>query len=181
MITKISEYIIYLKLSDYLDIDEIIFNSHADASTWPYTNTQPLKLGCNLESPWAITTGILKIKRGSDWYSEDKFTYPEMLKLSNKIKLEVSPEADKAYRERELTKQVTELEIKVKGKAFKRKSIGIKGDPDQPLTDKELTDKYLTMATTILDRPKADKLLKSTLELDKLSSISFLTQNFGQK
>jgi len=51
-----------------------------------------------------------------------------------------------------------------------------KGDPRNPPTDRELEDKFRTLAAFVLPKAKIDRLLKAVWSLDKMANIRELVR-----
>jgi 2-methylcitrate dehydratase len=68
----------------------------------------------------------------------------------------------------------TEAKVTITTKAGKKYSAFVntpKGDPRNPPTDKELEDKFRTLAAFVLPRAKIDRLVKAIWNLDKMKNI----------
>ena len=59
------------------------------------------------------------------------------------------------------------------GRTLKHHQPHRKGDPECPLTDDELTDKYLELAGPVIGTAAAQALLKKLWYLEKLPSLEF--------
>ncbi|MEE9559259.1 MAG: hypothetical protein V3V64_00615, partial [Acidiferrobacterales bacterium] len=58
------------------------------------------------------------------------------------------------------------------GKHFRHHSPTRKGDPDNPLTDEELSAKYRELVIPVIGEAAADQLLTTLWELEKLGDVT---------
>ncbi len=68
---------------------------------------------------------------------------------------------------------VVEIET-TNGNIYRHHAPTRKGDPDNPLTDEELTAKYRELAAPVIGDTAADQLLATLWELDELDDIEAL-------
>jgi 2-methylcitrate dehydratase PrpD len=90
--------------------------------------------------------------------------------LMQKIECVADPELSKGYP----NQRAAQVEIELNdGRKLAHFQPTRKGDPEMPLSDGELNDKYLELATPVLGEAGARKLLDQLWALDKLKSCDF--------
>ena len=73
----------------------------------------------------------------------------------------------------------TEAKVSITTKAGKKYSAFVntpKGDPRNPPTDRELEDKFRTLAAFVLPNEKIERLVKAVWNLDKMANIRQLVR-----
>jgi 2-methylcitrate dehydratase PrpD len=60
------------------------------------------------------------------------------------------------------------------GRVLHHEQTTRKGDPDAPLTDQELSDKYFELTQPVIGRPAAERVLKTLWSVDRLETVDFL-------
>jgi 2-methylcitrate dehydratase PrpD len=110
-------------------------------------------------SALALAEGVA----GEDMFTDRKVLDPRMTALRKKVKARGIP----GYKD-------TEARVTVTTKGGKTYSIYVdtpKGDPRNPPTDKELEEKFRSLAPLILSQPQIDRLVKTIWKLDKVKNI----------
>ncbi|NWF54982.1 MAG: MmgE/PrpD family protein [Syntrophaceae bacterium] len=105
---------------------------------------------------------------GEDMFTDRKVLDPRMVALRKKVKARGVP----GYKD-------TEAKVTVTTKEGKTYSIHVdipKGDPRNPPNDKEMEEKFRSLAGGVLAKPKRDRLVKTIWGLEKLGNIRQLTR-----
>ena len=97
---------------------------------------------------------------GPEWYLEDNLTSKAVSQLSRKVKVEVDPELDKRYFEKDELSARVEI-ITKKGDRLKQFVNLPSGDPLNPLTVEDIERKFRSQASYVLD----DDLIKQVINL----------------
>jgi len=105
---------------------------------------------------------------GEDLFTDKKVLDPKLVALRKKVKAKVVPR----YKD-------TEAKVSITTKAGKRYTAFVnapKGDPRNPPTDRELEEKFRTLAAFVLPQAKIDRLVKAIWGLDKLGDLRQLVR-----
>src|SRR5687768_2687177 len=103
----------------------------------------------------------------------DRMQDPEVRALMKKIEVVADPELSKGYP----TQRAAQVEIDTNdGRKLSHFQPTRKGDPEMPLTDDELNDKFLELATPVLGETAARALLDQLWRTDRLPSVDYETQ-----
>jgi len=95
---------------------------------------------------------------------------PDVRAVMQKIECVADPELSKGYP----NQRAAQVEIETNdGKKFAHFQPTRKGDPEMPLTDEELNDKYLELATPVLGDAAARALLELLWRTEKLPNVEF--------
>lgn len=90
--------------------------------------------------------------------------------LTNKVKIEVAPDADRRFHE--LRQQISTVTIEMTdGKRYQNTRTGAKGEPDCPLTDDELKAKFLDVTVPIVGKKQADHIVSQVDRLETLDNV----------
>jgi len=106
-------------------------------------------------------------------FTPERMRDPQVRALLSKIKVSADPEISRAYPSQRAA--IVEVDT-VKGEHFRHRQETRKGDPDMPLSDAELEQKYLELASPVIGEAKAGRLLAS---LWALESAPDLELDFG--
>lgn len=103
-------------------------------------------------------------------FSPDRLNDADVRALMQKIECVADPELSKGYP----TQRAAQVEIEtVDGRKFAHFQPTRKGDPEMPLTDDELNDKYLELAMPVLGEAPARRLLDQLWATEKLADVDF--------
>jgi 2-methylcitrate dehydratase PrpD len=100
----------------------------------------------------------------------DRLADGEVRALMQKIECVADPELSKGYP----GQRAAHVEIETNdGRKLAHFQPTRKGDPEMPLTDEELDDKYLELATPVIGAASARALLAELRTLEKRASVTF--------
>jgi len=100
----------------------------------------------------------------------DRLIDADVRTLMKKIEVVADPELSKGYP----TQRAAQVEIETSdGRKLSHFQPYRKGDPELPLTDDELNDKFLELASPVLGEPAARSLLAQLWRTEKLPSVDF--------
>ncbi|OGA48817.1 MAG: MmgE/PrpD family protein [Betaproteobacteria bacterium RIFCSPLOWO2_12_FULL_62_58] len=117
---------------------------------------------------------LLERKAGLAEFTDKVVNRPDVQKMIEKVEFGVHPEAEAAGYEKMTT--IIEIELNDGRKISGRADFG-KGSPDNPMSDRELADKFLECAAWgKLSRANADNVVELVFGLEKLKSIRELTR-----
>ncbi|MEM1299315.1 MAG: MmgE/PrpD family protein [Pseudomonadota bacterium] len=103
-----------------------------------------------------------------DDFSEEALANPITRTLASKVSFEIDPAHEAAFPDlRPATTEITTTD----GRHFTHTQPTRKGDPDAPLTDAEITDKFHGLAAPVLGADGAEALALAIQSIDKLRDI----------
>jgi 2-methylcitrate dehydratase PrpD len=160
------------------DIELIKVKANARAASLPFTERRPSEMwDAFYSTPWAIAMTVLGYESGQDWYEKTRFNDPAVQAVTEKVNIEMLPEADRILKERGISKAAPcEVEIQAKGQTYVRRANGAKGDPDQPMTTEEVKTKFRSLAAKCFKQGQVKTLIETidTLENHKPSHLAGL-------
>jgi 2-methylcitrate dehydratase len=101
-------------------------------------------------------------------YSPDKFNDPRVRELSDKVIIKADPSLNGF-----VCAGISEVTTK-QGKTYRKRVDYPKGDPRNPVTDKELEDKFRSMASQYMSEVQMKKVIDTIYKIDKLNDIGEL-------
>lgn len=106
-------------------------------------------------------------------FKEDRLRDPRILEVIDKIEVYGEPEFEAVFP----AKQATRVEISTAdGQTYEKRMDYPKGDPREPMTEKDLDTKFRSLASTCLSESKMDQLKETVFSLNEAESISDLIQ-----
>ena len=103
-------------------------------------------------------------------FSPERLQDPDVRAVLAKVEVVTDPELSKGYP----NQRAAHVEIELNdGRMFKHFQPTRKGDPEMPLTDAEVNDKYLELATPVIGDATARQLLDALWSLEKLKNVDF--------
>jgi len=120
--------------------------------------------------PFIVASGLTHGSIRLDAYSPERLTDPAVLKLMANITVQL----DEAVDARFPSQRSANVRIILKdGKELQRFQPHRTGDPDLPLTDAQLNNKFLELTGGVLSKDEADRLLHNLRVLDKKTDLDF--------
>jgi 2-methylcitrate dehydratase PrpD len=120
----------------------------------------------------ALTTGRVRL----DAFDEAHLHDPLVRETMAKVALELDPECDAAFPRRRSARVAVRL---ASGRVLERHAPTRKGDPDAPLSDAELVDKYHELAAPVMGVGEAEVLLDALWRVDVLDDLRRLPLGGG--
>lgn len=125
--------------------------------------------------PFCLSVAALEGKAGLDQFTDEMVNNPKIISFFKKINHYPEQEIiDKGYEFRGAAKITIEFK---NGKTLTHFVEKAKGNPENPLSDKELRDKFKDCAKWILPQEKTKRIFRIIDEFDKLEDIKELIDN----
>jgi 2-methylcitrate dehydratase PrpD len=138
------------------------------------TNTLPQSaVAAKYSIPYALALVILKHKVWIEEFDEKLLHDDEILGLAQKVRVYLDEELDKLYDSK--WPALVEIELE-DGKKYSSQVDWPKGEPEVPMTDEEIRRKFVSIASTVIGKDKADRVLSVIEDLENLSEISVLAE-----
>jgi 2-methylcitrate dehydratase PrpD len=155
------------------DIESVTYQAHEKVTGYPFDNTAPtMAEDAYWSVPWAFGNIALGHPIGPSWYVDERFTDADLKRFMGKVKIKTLAKAVEAF-SREPEKSVTLMEVRTaKGRVYTRETEYCKGDPQQPMSHKEVIDKFLSQTSGIVSVQKARRIIDLVEGLDECSDIS---------
>lgn len=156
------------------DIKEIVVKSSSAVILqcgWDY---EPLSiLQAQMSLKYAVATAVFDGEVSVDQFSEERIRDPEILQFIKKIKVILDEEIDQAYPEKFSSK----VEIYLKdGSIVSAYVEHPKGSPGNPVTAKDVENKFLNLSSRVVGREKALRIIEIVGQLEELDDLRRLTR-----
>jgi 2-methylcitrate dehydratase PrpD len=116
---------------------------------------------CRFSTQFTVATMLLHGGVRLAAFVPERLTDPAIRALMGKVTVAVDPECAAAFP----AKRSAKVEIRLRdGRVLRRHQHTRKGDPDAPLTDQDLSDKFLELASEAIGRTAAEALLAQLWE-----------------
>ena len=121
--------------------------------------------------PYAMAVALVTGAARFDAFRDERLRDPEIRNLMARVTTVVDAEADAAFPGR---RSATVRIETVDGRSLEHYAPTRKGDPDNPLSDDELVDKYRELATPVIDEVSAEALLADLWRIDEIADLTRL-------
>jgi len=123
--------------------------------------------------PYTTTMVLLGLHPGPAWYTDENLESQAILDLSRKVRVELDSELDKAYFDRDQLSARVEVTTRA-GQTFEEYVEIPRGDPRNPLSDREVEDKFRNQALYSLKEEEVEKAIEVIADFENLDSVSDL-------
>ena len=124
--------------------------------------------------PYCVSVALLDRTVGLAQFAEERVRRADVKALMPRVRMYIHPE--QTTRE-SLPSRFTEVAIRLNdGRRLVRRVSQAKGQPRDPLTDAELTEKFHDCAARVLSRDRAESVLTSVQTLETLPDVSVLAR-----
>lgn len=115
---------------------------------------------------------------GPNWYSPDTLNNAELKEYSRRVSVEIDPDMERAYFEED--KLSARVEITTTSGENLSAFVNLpRGEPDNPVSPKDLEDKFRFLAGHCLDKATVEKTMARLDDLENLANISELMDPLG--
>ncbi len=153
------------------DVERIDAGTYGPAVEIVGSQTPTTIFEAKFSLPYCVSAGLILGTVRTAAFTPDKIVDPTILALAKRVFVSKDDACDKAFPK----KRSATVAIKLKdGRTLERHAPTRKGDPDAPLTDADLSDKYRDLASAIIGKPTALDLEERVWALDGLGSVADL-------
>ena len=119
--------------------------------------------------PYVIAAALVDRQVTPAQFTTQKIMDPTIRAQLKKVVVVADPEIEKVF---PALQRVAVTIRTIDGKEFTKQLDYPKGDPRNPLTDKEIEEKFSALASPIMSKAAQRKIMKAVWELEKLESVS---------
>ncbi len=152
------------------DVAEIVMGTnrrsihHVEAKPVDITSAQ-------FSAAFGLALTMIRGSNGFKDYTDETVHDRNILKLADKIKMEVDRECDSEYPKTRAARVTVTLK---NGEKLATKVDYCKGTPQNPMTRDEFEGKFRGLAASVADRERIDQILKTVYALDEQKDVSAL-------
>ena len=130
-------------------IDQIHIITHQNAKQGSDIPDYQTVLHARLSIQYGIASILVRGKAGLQEYTDEAIKDPKVHEIAKKITIEIDPEIQKLYpNPRSMIVQIKDK----KGNIYSSRVDYPKGDPENPMTDEELIDKFIDVTEGVISR-----------------------------
>lgn len=128
--------------------------------------------GAKYSAPYSISVALIEGKAWRDQYTAEKINDETVRTLARKVEVVVDPELEALYD----LKWPSIVEVRVRdGQVYSARRDLPKGEPEYPVSDEELKEKFLSLACDAVSSDRAEALYRMIWSLEELRKTSELT------
>jgi 2-methylcitrate dehydratase PrpD len=137
------------------------------------TNTHPDNpVAARYSIPYALALTLFKRKVWIEDFNQSVLQDEKILNLAKKVHVYLNEELDKLYD----SKWPALVEIELEGgERYSSQVDWPKGEPEIPLSDKQIKQKFISTASTVIGEKKAHRVVEIIDDLEDLSNVAVLT------
>ena len=124
-------------------------------------------------TPFTVATALIHGSVRLAAFEPERLADPNVQALMRRVDVVLDPQCEADFPGRRSA--VVEIEMQ-DGRRLRRYQPHRKGDPEEPLTDAELTGKFFELASPVMGRPAADLLLAALWTLDRQPHVRFAVE-----
>lgn len=124
--------------------------------------------------PYGVAVTILEGDAFVDQYTEEKIRSPQIIELAKKVTVSPDPEIDKLGK---MHRHQTRTRVTLKSGEVLEATVEFRrGSIMQPLTEKEIIDKFQGLALHVAPQAQADRIVEMVLGLEKTADVAALAR-----
>ena len=121
-------------------------------------------------TPYTVASAMVHGSVRLDSVTPERLADPAVHALMQRVKMEIDPTCEAEFPGRRSA--IVSIALK-DGRQVQHYQPTRKGDPDMPLSDLELTEKYYELAAPVIGKPPADRLLAEIWGTDRQNRVGF--------
>lgn len=122
--------------------------------------------------PYVVSVALIKGSPAVEDFEEKGIRDHKLLEFARKVKLAVDAEVTPFFPANEPSKVTVKLK---NGKSYSKTVICSRGTPNNPMSNTELETKFLSFASRVIPRKRAEEAIQLIRDLDTLGSIKELS------
>ena len=156
------------------EVERVVVKTYTAAYRLTGTEYEPKTAStAKFSIPYCLATALTYGRVGLDEFTMDKIGDEGLLKLARRVAVQVDPEIDKLAPD----KRGASVELFIKGGGrYKWMVDNPRGEPEKPVSNKELRDKFKTLVNPVLGSDKASKIINTVNRLEKMKNVKDLTR-----
>lgn len=122
-------------------------------------------------APFIISMLLLEGGISPETFTDEKVKDERVQGLMKRVHAQADPESDKSY------PKIRKVRVEIAtrdGRVYSQKVEGFRGEPESPLTRKEIETKFMNLASGIIGTPKAEEIVHLIANLEEKGSVQKL-------
>ncbi len=150
------------------EIESITVRTHRNAKQGSDIPDYRTPLHARLSIQYGIASIIVRGRAGLREYEEEAVADPRVRRVADLVRIEVDDEIQRLY------PNPRSMIVEIRGRKGEGASTRIdhaKGDPENPLSDEELFEKFRDITEDVIPRKRADEILSAAMAIDAREEI----------
>lgn len=123
--------------------------------------------------PFCVALALVFKKAGIDEFSVENINDPKIVSLSKKVSLHIDPQFEQKFRGNQQSAWSSRVKLKLtSGKELSHTVIYPSGDPENPIPEEELINKFNDMASHALQKINTQRLKEIIFEFEAIEDLS---------
>jgi 2-methylcitrate dehydratase PrpD len=123
-------------------------------------------------NPYIIAMALMEGAAWREQFTQDKINDPRVLELAAKVDVVADDDLDKLYDEK--WPSIVEITT-TDGTVYSERVDLPKGEPEFPVTDEELKDKFMSLSTDLVSSEQAETIWETGMRIDELKDVGEFT------
>ena len=163
------------------EIEAIRVLAHEEAVTKPswdeHKHAPTSKETADHSFYYCVAVALVAGECSSEQFTERWLKHPAIARLMKVSTLESTPELTALFKK---GARPAAVEVKTRRGTFKREVLYPKGDPHNPMTWADVTEKFMTQSTLVLDTATAEEVVHRAAAIDKEENIRSFAELLGR-
>lgn len=155
------------------DIESVEIRTYQIALDVAGTQRSSTPAEARFSIPYVVARALVHGSVRLNAFEEEALSDAQVRALMARVHLAAEPRFDALFP----TQRCASARITVTdGRVLYHEQTTRKGDPDAPLSDEELSDKYFELTTPVIGRAKAESVLQALWAIERVDTVDFLSQ-----
>jgi 2-methylcitrate dehydratase PrpD len=133
-------------------------------------------LSAQFSAAFSLALTAIRGSNGFQDYTEQTLHDEEILRMADKVTLEIDKDVDREYPATRAARVTVRL---VSGAEYQAKVDHCKGTPQNPLSGQDLERKFLSLATAAIPEERAEAIIRFIRSLEQQTDLSVLVSNMS--
>ena len=151
------------------EVERIVVRTHQNGKQGSDIPDYCTPLHARLSIQYGIASILARGKAGLREYEEAAIADPEVRKVSDLVTIEVDDEIQKVYPNPR--SMIVEFVLKDGGKVSTRIDHA-KGDPENPISNEELIEKFKDVTSDVISEKRADEIIEASMKIDEFKNVA---------
>lgn len=159
------------KIQDIENIEQIIVSTYEVAKMQCGFTKHPKNVSeAKFSIPYGVAVAIIDGQANIEQFTTEKLQNHKIHELASKVEIVVDKEFDDAYPDHWGCK----LTVRTKDDTYIEVIKNAKGDPENPLTEKEIQQKFIDMSGDLIGFENCEKTIEQIQKLESINDVSLL-------
>jgi 2-methylcitrate dehydratase PrpD len=151
------------------EIESIVVRTHRNAKQGSDIPDYRTPLHARLSIQYGIASILVRGRAGLKEYEEEAIRDPEVRRISDRVRIEIDEEIQKLYPNPR--SMIVEIQDR-KGNSASSRIDHAKGDPENPMTEAEILEKFRDVTTDVIQPEMAERIIAAAKTIESREEIA---------